>query len=130
MGSRCVRAGVCIRFAAAAGHPTHPLSPSRRVLQGKRSFLSDYEMLEQIGTGTYATVYKCRHRGTGTMYAVKVFESRDYTPKQMAALRKEADIMAKVRRRNEGRMLQGVCAVHARRGQGALRALSSIARVK
>jgi serine/threonine protein kinase len=55
-------------------------------------------MLDKIGTGTYATVYRCRRRSTGAMYAVKVFESSHYLPKQMAALRKEAEIMAKVRR--------------------------------
>ena len=59
-------------------------------------FESTYEMLDMIGRGTYATVYRCRHRLSGDMFAVKVFNTRDFTPKQMATLRKEAAIMTRV----------------------------------
>jgi cyclin-dependent kinase-like len=39
--------------------------------------LQDYENLGIIGEGTYGTVVKARHRGTGCVVAIKQFKEPD-----------------------------------------------------
>lgn len=40
-------------------------------------FCRDYKLLEQIGAGTFSTVYKCYHTPTAQMRAVKCIKKRD-----------------------------------------------------
>ena len=60
------------------------------------TFEAQYEVLNAIGTGSYATVRACRRRDTGEMFAVKCFTCKDYTPKQREFLRREVTMMQKV----------------------------------
>src|SRR5687768_3547577 len=41
--------------------------------------MEKYEMLSQMGDGTYGTVWKARHRMTGDLYAIKKMKQRYYT---------------------------------------------------
>ena len=41
------------------------------------AFLQDYENLGEIGEGTYGTVIKARHLGTGLVVAIKQFKESD-----------------------------------------------------
>lgn len=36
--------------------------------------ISDYEIQEKLGIGSYATVYKAKHKKTQTFYAIKCVE--------------------------------------------------------
>jgi hypothetical protein len=38
------------------------------------SFLEKYDLLEKIGEGAHACVYKCRHKGSGRLLATKKFK--------------------------------------------------------
>ena len=38
----------------------------------KKSFNTEYEMLEQLGKGAFSEVRQCRHKPTGKLYAVKI----------------------------------------------------------
>ncbi|KAM7538559.1 hypothetical protein Aperf_G00000048700 [Anoplocephala perfoliata] len=45
-----------------------------------KEFAGDYEILEEIGKGSYSTVYKCKQISTGTVYAVKVIDEAQHDP--------------------------------------------------
>jgi len=56
--------------------PTQSKTPSRlsRIPQRPSNhsrYLEDFEELEEIGSGSFSTVYKCRNRIDGWLYAVK-----------------------------------------------------------
>ena len=38
----------------------------------KKSFNTEYELLEQLGKGAFSEVRQCRHKPTGKLYAVKI----------------------------------------------------------
>jgi|TARA_B110000305_G_C18910458_1_gene390484 serine/threonine protein kinase len=48
----------------------------------------EYEMGQQIGSGSFGQVYKCRHVKTGKEYAVKKFNNK-YTTKRKAFEQRE-----------------------------------------
>lgn len=99
VGLRCAGCTRGLPLAAACALACSVYAPvclDVTLSQRGSAFEATYEMLDMIGKGTYATVYRCRHRLSGDMFAVKVFNTRDFTPKQMATLRKEAAIMTRV----------------------------------
>ena len=60
-----------------------------------------YELLERIGSGGMGTVWKARHVGLGTLYAVKFLpEHLADNPDLVARFRKEARVMARFRHEN------------------------------
>lgn len=61
-----------------------------------RSFEAQYEVLEVIGSGSYATVRKCRHKKSREVFAVKIFKVKDITEKQRKLLSREVALMRKV----------------------------------
>ena len=70
--------------AEAATTVTTELSPavgsSRQIKSGRKNnnktgnFVQEYEMLEQIGHGSYSVCRRCVHRGTRVEYAVKIVD--------------------------------------------------------
>ncbi len=54
--------------------------------------IGKYEVLEQVGTGTFATVYKCRHPFLDRTLAVKVCTAQDETLRRRFT--REAEIVA------------------------------------
>jgi hypothetical protein len=54
-------------------HPPKPTGHIQSILSNARSDFSEkYELLNEIGRGGFSTVYQCRDRLNGTIYAVKV----------------------------------------------------------
>jgi serine/threonine protein kinase len=51
----------------------------------------DYEILEEIGSGAFGVVHRCRERATGHIYAAKFIPVSH--PMERALIRKEIDIM-------------------------------------
>uniref|UniRef100_A0A0R3W2M0 Protein kinase domain-containing protein n=1 Tax=Taenia asiatica TaxID=60517 RepID=A0A0R3W2M0_TAEAS len=45
-----------------------------------KEFLSDYQILEEIGKGSYSTAYKCKQSSTGNVFAVKVIDEALHDP--------------------------------------------------
>ncbi len=51
----------------------HRLPNLKRISWVKfKSFTTEYELQEEIGKGSYGTVYKCKQLSTGSIFAVKV----------------------------------------------------------
>mmetsp|Transcript_3564 Transcript_3564/g.5547 ORF Transcript_3564/g.5547 Transcript_3564/m.5547 type:complete len:880 (+) Transcript_3564:126-2765(+) len=66
-------------------------------------FDSSYERLSEIGRGGFSVVYKCRHRTSGEVYAVKVIDLRPLRLREKfnpMRLRREVDIMRRLRHPN------------------------------
>jgi serine/threonine protein kinase len=66
-------------------------------------FENNFEMMDPIGKGGFATVYTCKKRGSGEKYAVKVVDIRPLRLKESfkpAQLQREVDIMRKLRHPN------------------------------
>lgn len=66
-------------------------------------FDNNFEMMEQIGKGGFATVFVCKKRGTDNKYAVKVVDIRPLRMKESfkpAQLHREVEIMRKLRHPN------------------------------
>lgn len=59
---------------AAAPSRTQPIgNPIKSILSHARSDFTDkYELLSEIGRGGFSTVYQCKDRENGVVYAVKV----------------------------------------------------------
>ncbi|VDK68957.1 unnamed protein product [Dibothriocephalus latus] len=68
-----------------------PRVPKLKRISGvkSKSFLADYELLEEIGKGAFSVVHKCKHNTTGALYAVKIIDStvRDPTEEVQIMLR-------------------------------------------
>ena len=53
---------------------------SRQIKSGRKNnnktgnFVQEYEMMEQIGHGSYSVCRRCVHRGTRVEYAVKIVD--------------------------------------------------------
>ncbi|VDL62312.1 unnamed protein product [Hymenolepis diminuta] len=45
-----------------------------------KDFGGDYELLEEIGRGSYSMVYKCKQISSGNIYAVKVIDEMQHDP--------------------------------------------------
>lgn len=55
-----------------------------------------YELLEQIGAGSFSTVHRARRRFTGQFVACKVISLERKTPPEIAALRSEVAILRRL----------------------------------
>ena len=55
------------------------------------SVYDDYEILEEIGTGAFGVVHRCREKKTGNHFAAKFIPVAH--PMEKALIRKEIDIM-------------------------------------
>ncbi|QDU93460.1 serine/threonine-protein kinase [Lignipirellula cremea] len=67
-----------------------------RLLSGKRDgyFFGDFRILYYVGAGTFARVYRARHRHTGAMSAVKVLRNRfANVPEVNESFRREAEMV-------------------------------------
>ena len=58
----------------------------------KKTFQTEYELLEVIGSGSFSQVKQCRHRHTGKLYAVKV-SKRNSTREQVGMRDDEIQIL-------------------------------------
>jgi serine/threonine-protein kinase ULK/ATG1 len=67
----------------------------------KRREVGDYWIDRKIGSGTYAKVYKCTHKATNDVYAMKVIDKKKISGKNLQAnLELEISIMARFRHNN------------------------------
>jgi len=55
---------------------------------------ADYEILEELGEGSYGSVFKARHRKTGEMYAIKIVPTENDNTDE---LRKEIEFLRKAK---------------------------------
>jgi serine/threonine protein kinase len=55
-----------------------------------------YERLEQLGKGSFSTVYRGRRAFTGQMVALKVINTTKKTPEELASLRSEVAILRRL----------------------------------
>ncbi|KAF8562621.1 hypothetical protein P879_06012 [Paragonimus westermani] len=55
-----------------------------------KSILLDYQILEELGCGSYAVVHKCLHRNSNTVYSVKIID------KIKRDVREEVEILMRV----------------------------------
>jgi [calcium/calmodulin-dependent protein kinase] kinase len=76
----------------------HPVPKSGDWLS-KRKMINNYIVLESLGSGTYAEVRKCKERGTGAVFALKIIQRKDKVQqlsKSILDVRKEIAIMKKL----------------------------------
>jgi len=65
--------------------------------------LAKYVLSDELGTGAFSTVKRCRHKETGTEYAIKIIDNQrlsrfpDYQP---TSLMREVEILKKLRHPN------------------------------
>lgn len=57
------------------------------------SFRDTFEMMEKLGAGHYAEVFKCKNKKTGTLHAVKVVDKKKTTTKQQGELLGEVSVL-------------------------------------
>jgi len=48
------------------------------VVKYGKSNLSDYKLISLLGEGSYGKVYKCEHKESGLLCAIKEFKTDDY----------------------------------------------------
>lgn len=63
-------------------------------------FSDNFEMLEKLGAGHYAEVFKCRNKSTGTFHAVKVVDKKKTTTKQQGDLLGEVSVLKELNQEN------------------------------
>jgi serine/threonine protein kinase len=89
-------------FQSPLLHPTGP--PIQSILSNARGdFSSKYELLKEIGRGGFSTVYQCKDRSDGVIYAVKVVDLRPLRLRERfnpSRLRREVDIMRRLKHPN------------------------------
>src|SRR5262249_15213715 len=79
---------------------------SSTAASGELGRLDAYELLEQIGRGGQATVYKARQPGTGRLVAVKRGRATDLDDRALARVQREIEVAATLRH-------PGIVTVHA-----------------
>jgi hypothetical protein len=98
--------GAAYSACAGAGAPSHHDASASRDDDGDEKesgqLEDDYELLEIIGRGHFATVCKARHRRTGELVAVKQIAASRGRPgdpafkRQPSEVRREIDIMRRI----------------------------------
>ena len=63
-------------------------------------FYEEYDFFEELGQGSFATVFRCKNKSTGEEYAVKKIEKKKLTKEDDWALRNEVSIMSQLRHPN------------------------------
>ena len=67
----------------------------------KRREVGDYWIDQKIGSGTYAKVYKCTHKNTEKVFAMKAIDKKKIEGRHLEAnLELEISIMVRYRHRN------------------------------
>ncbi len=79
-------------FSAAQRHSAFLLSPS--VLLMSSSTLADFEILEQLGKGSYGTVYRVRRLADQRFYVLKQISMGPLTPLQQRECVSEVSLLA------------------------------------
>ncbi|KAJ8977332.1 hypothetical protein NQ317_018614 [Molorchus minor] len=74
---------MCLIFTLSSSHNQWKLKT--------RSVYDDYDILEEIGTGAFGVVHRCRERKTGNIFAAKFIPVSHAMEKEL--IRKEIDIM-------------------------------------
>ncbi|KAL5106138.1 Ribosomal protein S6 kinase alpha-3 [Taenia crassiceps] len=71
-----------IQFRHFESGPRARFSSNLKRISGVKlkDFLSDYQILGEIGSGSYSTAYKCKQSSTGTVFAVKVIDETLHDP--------------------------------------------------
>ena len=100
-------AGATLLYAAGSGERCSPFVPLceeysptvdiRKCLilrQPYSDFAQDYEIIEKLGEGGFATIYKVRHRSTGSVRVAKV--ARLYSESDLRIFKNEVAVMAQV----------------------------------
>jgi len=63
----------------------------------KNSFLTQYDLFDEIGRGSFSAVYECRHKKTKRTFAVKVVEKKALVDSKIQQrLEGEVSILQKV----------------------------------
>ena len=65
-----------------------------------REFEENYELLEQLGHGHFAEVYKCLHKSTGQIYAVKIIKKTEIKEKNLEFIRQETSYLKLIKHQN------------------------------
>lgn len=63
-------------------------------------FLQQYEVLEKLGAGHYAEVFRCRRKSDDTFHAVKVVDKKRTTTKQQGDLLGEVAVLKELQHPN------------------------------
>jgi serine/threonine protein kinase len=64
------------------------------------SFRDCFEVMEKLGAGHYAEVFKCRNKATGELHAVKVVDKKKTTTKQQGDLLGEVSVLKELKHDN------------------------------
>ena len=64
------------------------------------SFSESYDVMEKLGAGHYAEVFKCRNKSTGSLHAVKVVDKKKTTTKQQGDLLGEVSVLKELSQEN------------------------------
>ncbi|XP_076449773.1 uncharacterized protein LOC143286078 isoform X2 [Babylonia areolata] len=67
-----------------------PFEPREVTLAPGRKFEDHYEYLHEVGKGKFGSVYKCKDKQTGKIWAAKVLKVRE---KEKGAVRQEVEVM-------------------------------------
>ncbi|XP_055697118.1 serine/threonine-protein kinase ULK3-like [Phlebotomus papatasi] len=62
--------------------------------------ITDYEMLEKLGSGSYATVYRCQKKATKEIFAVKCVEKNKLTRSSLDNLVTEIRLLRRLKHRH------------------------------
>lgn len=89
------------QFEEAGGALLTDSPPSGFVSEGSRGDFQDHFILgKHLGQGAFATVYECKEKETGHMYAVKVVSNSMLSDENMVAMERELEILKRVRHPN------------------------------
>lgn len=72
------------------GRTAEAIAPS------KGHFRHHYSLSDEIGKGAYAVVFRCIHRETKAVYAVKIVDKRKAGPKDIDDITHEIDVMGRI----------------------------------
>ena len=70
--------------------------------------IGDYIMGPSIGSGSFAVVYRSRHRASGLEVAIKEIDQRQLSPKVKEHLFKEISILSTIKHPNIVRLFETI----------------------